>query len=74
MTIYQQMKAAGVPMDSHQSDLYAKVTDESRAIVDAYEFKANVKTFTSTYAYGPGLWYDIPFAFDPFWQNKERKP
>lgn len=65
MSIYEQMKAAGVPIASHYSDLYAKVTEESRAIVASYRFKANVTTFTNQVE--GGLWYDIPFAFDPFW-------
>jgi hypothetical protein len=69
-TIYDQLKAANVPTDSHQSDLYAKVTPESRAIVKAYKFRENVTTFTNNI--DGQRWYDIPFAFQPYWDRVAR--
>ena len=67
-TIYETLKAAGVPIEAHESDLYAKVTPESRAIVAGYKYKCNVTVFT---AQDDGAaWYDIPFAYDPFWIGK----
>lgn len=66
--IYEQLQAAGCEMDSHESDLYVKVTPESTAIVDSYQFKSNVTTFTSQI--DGERWYDIPFAYVPFWENK----
>lgn len=68
MTIYEQLKAAGVPTDHHESDLYAKVTPESRGIINDYKFKCNVTTFYSQIDHE--LWFEIPFEFDPFWDNK----
>jgi hypothetical protein len=71
MSIYQDLKAAGVQLDHHESDLYAKVTPESQAIVDGYRFKCNVTRFTSQI---DGLrWYDIPFAYEPFWDAVKRR-
>lgn len=67
-TIHEQLERAGVPLDSHESDLYAKVTPESTAIVEAYEHKENVTTFTSQI--DGDQWYDIPFAFTPYWKRK----
>lgn len=52
-------------IDNHQSDLYLKVTDVSKKLVDEYKFKNNVKTFRSGIVHCQ--WYDIPFAYDPFW-------
>jgi len=67
-SIYSQLKTAGVPLAAHESDLYAMVTPESRKIIQAYEFKGNVTTFR---AEDDGkLWYDIPFAYEPFWNRK----
>ena len=66
--IYTQLKGAGVPLDSHESDLYAKVTPEATAIIGGYQFKCNVETFVSQI--DGKLWYDIPFAFTPFWESK----
>jgi len=69
MTIYEQLKAAGVPTDSHQSDLYAKKTPESEAIIATYESRSIVTTFISQI--DKTIWYDIPFAYDPFWDKVE---
>ena len=66
MSIYQQLKDAGVPLDSHESDLYAKATPDSVPII--LEHEGDVHTFIST-ADGE-LWYDIPFAYLPFWESK----
>ena len=68
MNIYEEMKAAGVPMDHHESDLYVKVTSRSRQIVQDYEHRENVTTFTSEPDREP--WYDIPFGYQPFWDKK----
>jgi hypothetical protein len=67
MTIYEQLKAVGVPIDSHESDLYAKRTPESQAIIAAYEFRGIVTTFISQI--DKTVWYDIPFAYDRFWEK-----
>ena len=69
MAIYDDLLAAGVKLAHHESDLYAKVTPESEVIVENYEFRDNVTTFTSQV--DGELWYDIPFAYDPYWKSKE---
>jgi hypothetical protein len=71
MGIYEQLKQANVPLDNHESDLYAKVTLESRNILQGYEFLANVQTFKSQI--DNTLWYDIPFAYQPYWESKFRE-
>lgn len=65
MSVYEQLQAAGVPLDHHESDLYAKVTPVSRAIVAGYEHRAIVQTFCGS---DGTAWYDIPFAYLPFWE------
>jgi len=65
-TVYEQLKTAGVPLSSHESDLYAKVTPQSTAIL-----KASATQFTTFVCQiDGGLWYNIPFAFQPFWDAK----
>lgn len=71
LSIYQKMIDAGVKVDSHYSDLYAEVNIASRAIVAEYEYKSSVTTFTS--ATDGKLWYDIPFAFQPYWDKVAKK-
>ncbi len=68
MSIYTDLVAAGVPVENHRSDLYAKVTPESRAILATYEHRRSVTVFVSQIDREP--WYDIPFAFDPFWERR----
>ena len=65
MSIYTELKAAGIKLDSHESDLYAEVTPESASIVEASNVRYTM--FTSE----GNVWYDIPFAYDPFWEGRE---
>ncbi len=71
MSIYEQLKNAGIPLDNHESDLYALKTDVSTQIIEQYEFKSNVITFTSQI--DGKIWYDIPFNYDPYWISKQAK-
>lgn len=66
-SIYQAMIDAGVPISHHESDLYAEVNPASREIVRRYEHRHNVRMFTDKET--GHVWYDIPFAYQPFWDN-----
>lgn len=68
MDIYEQMKAAGVQIDHHESDLYVPVNDISREILKTYEFRSNVTCFTCNI--DKKRWYDIPFAYTPWWEKR----
>lgn len=71
VSIYQRLKSAGVPLDNHESDLYAKVTSASRPIVEERMRSGDHSRVTVFVSQIDGaLWYDIPFAFDPFWERK----
>jgi hypothetical protein len=69
MTLYQELKAAGVPLDSHESDLYFKHTREAIDILRRYpvECKAS-KSFRSEL--DGDSWVEVPFAFSPFWEDR----
>lgn len=68
MSIYKEMVEAGVENSSHESDLYVPVNMVTTQLVEAYEHKNNVTMFTSNI--DGKRWYDIPFAFDPYWESK----
>ena len=70
MTIYEQLEALGVPLDSHGSDLYALVMPVSICVVQAYELRAQVRTFTS--GVDGRLWFEIPSAYQPFRDERTR--
>jgi hypothetical protein len=63
-SLYQDMLAAGVKIDSHESDLYVEATPSSVAILKRYP-RCNASYFRNNV--DGKLWIDIPFAYDPFW-------
>ncbi len=70
-SVHQQMLAAGVEVDNHESDLYAKVTPESTRILEEAGITVdghNASVFTSQV--DGQKWYDLPFRYEPFWHDK----
>lgn len=55
-------------IDHHESDLYLRKTSESERLIMEYKFRSNVTVFRD--AIENALWYEIPFAYDPFWENR----
>lgn len=74
-TLYAALLAAGVPIDNHESDLYFPVTEQSTAILAQYPHsKANATTFANQRPPNVGQrWYDVPFAFLPWWEARQPK-
>lgn len=69
-SLYAELKAAGVSMDNHESDLYVPVNLQTTAILAKYPTqKSNARTFKSNI--DGVLTYDIPFAYEPFWDKKQ---
>ncbi len=71
MSLYKELKAAGVPMANHYSDLYVPVTPETRAIIRKYR-PGGVSVFTNQVE--GGAWFDVPFAFEPYWERRQVCP
>ena len=69
--LFEQVKAAGIPYDSHETDLYLPVNEETRALIQNYRFKENVTTFKSQI--DGKQWFDVPFAYLPAWDRKARR-
>ena len=67
MSIYQKAVEIGIEIDSHETDLYLKDCQESRKLIEEYEFKSNVTKFRSQI--DNCVWFDIPFAYDPAWET-----
>lgn len=65
--LYAELVAAGVQLDNHESDLYVRVTDESRRIIKASGYSYTV--FTS--AIDGVRWFDVPFAYHPWWAKRQ---
>lgn len=71
LTLFEAIKAAGIQTDSHESDLYFPVTRESTAILARFVSAARASLFTSKV--DGGRWYDVPFAYTPWWEAKQTK-
>ena len=64
--LYQRVTEAGIPTDSHESDLYVKGTPEAFALV-----KASGLSWSTFHSYTDGTtWIEIPFAYSPFWERR----
>jgi hypothetical protein len=69
--LYAELLAAGIEMDSHESDLYVAVNKESTAILGKYPVKkSNSSVFRSNI--DGSLLYDVPFSYEPYWENKSK--
>ena len=70
--LYMELVAAGIPIANHESDLYFPITEESTRILAKYPTsKANATMFTNQVE--GGRWYDVPFAFTPWWDARASK-
>ena len=69
VNLYQVLKDAGAELDSHESDLYAKATPEVLAIVEAsgWSYSRFISQIDGQ------QWLDLPFAFYPWWENRQAK-
>lgn len=67
-TIYKQLIQAKLKTSHHESDLYTPVVPESTKIINNYDKdRLSVETFISEI--DNQEWYNIPFAYDPFWEK-----
>jgi hypothetical protein len=66
-SIFDLVREAGIDFDSRESSLHIPVNDKSRAIMEAYQFKDNVTTFMNSI--DGKQWYDIRFAYEPWWER-----
>jgi hypothetical protein len=68
MALYDELKAAGCEMDSHESDLYVLATAEAFLII-----RKHPVTFTRFKSQKDGrYWLDLPFMYSPWWEHKAR--
>lgn len=63
--LYQELKRVA-PISHWQSDLYCKVTPQSQRLIKRYRYESMVTVFESS---DHTLWYDIPFAYTPYWEE-----
>lgn len=70
MGLYKDLVEAGIETDSHESDLYFPVTEQSTAILQTYpQWTKTVERFR--HSVNGTWWYDVPFAFQPWWDARQ---
>ena len=67
-TLYQALIAAGVECSGCHSDLYFPITEKSKQVLKEFP-NAYRSTFRSNIT--KELMYEVPFAFDPYWQAND---
>ena len=77
-SLYQCFLDGGIPpeeIDHHYSDLYVKVSFKSQKILEEFQKNTGTRCFAQIFKAndGSGLWYDIAFAYDPFWMAAAKK-
>jgi hypothetical protein len=69
-TLFEAIKNAGIPYSNHESDLYVPANEQTKAILIQYPLEyGNRQAFTNCVE--GGIWWDIPFAYQPFWDRLE---
>jgi hypothetical protein len=70
MSLYSDLIAAGCEIDHHESDLYVKVTPQSRPIIERHVWVGKFHSATLFYSKDGAQWWDVPFAYEPFWSKQ----
>lgn len=77
-TLYEDLIAAGVATDNHESDLYFEATPVAREIMQRRGLinrtgkrRAESQSFQFFVSNVDGkVWVDAPFGFDPWWKRR----
>ena len=71
-TLYDLVLSTHTPHSNWVTDLYIPVTDRTRAMLRQFPTEDSNKTTFTNQVEG-GLWFDVPFAYIPAWEAKQRK-
>ena len=65
ISLYEECVKRGIPCHNHYSDLYIPLTHETGQLLAHYRLKGQV--FVNQVE--GGLWYDVAFQFNPYWDT-----
>jgi hypothetical protein len=72
MSLYSELLAAGLKLDSYRSDLYVRDCFDARQILERFPIeKSNARRFVSNL--DGLLWIEVPFAYVPWWELRGMK-
>ncbi len=75
ITVYDALKFAGARLSHHESDLYVKVDPVARRIIWEAVLDGRLPNKPTLFQAtdGSGLWFEIPFGYQPFWDDRLSK-
>ena len=68
---YGKVVELGIEHDHHESDLYVPINAQTKTLMNDYEYGMLVTTFKDQIT--GNLWYDIPCAYTPWWEERAEK-
>lgn len=68
-SIWEEVVARGIQYRNHESDLYIPVTQVTREMVKRHNVDAKQFYNDAEHCY----WFDIAFAYLPYWQQRYGK-
>ena len=81
-SLYDECVKRGIPMSNHESDLYIPVTAETQELIKHFSTSHCHKKPATDMRHGErqyntfvnqvegGLWFDVAFAFLPWWEQR----
>ena len=74
-TLYEDVKNAGLTFSNHESDLYVQDSPAVRELLKKHGLHgvSAVKFVNQAPPHKGELWWDIPFAYIPWWEARAPK-
>lgn len=69
MSVYTKLVEVGAEIDSHESDLYVKHTTE---VMNVLREVKGWNSWVRFYDREGAPWIEIPFAYDPWWSQRQK--
>jgi len=70
-SLYAALVEAKIQIDHHESDLYFPATEQTAAILAKFPLQQQNATHFKCQT-DQKLWVDVPFAYLPFWEAKQK--
>jgi hypothetical protein len=67
-SVYEECLTAGVEISHHYSDLYVPVTEKTTKILESHNILGTSLVSLFMHQQHNEPWYDIAFAYLPYWQ------
>jgi len=72
MSLYEILEYYGIQIGQHESDLYFPKTKQTEKILSYFSgYEKTHSVFIEQESRKP--WYEVPFAYDPYWRDKQLK-